>query len=302
MTEKSPQERNAFVRQHARSISGTSQKAGSISSDGFMDEEDEEPFSTAASAVIAQGSKTDVGQTRPQGGKFPSELSIQRGLQAPLSPSSQGSSEDRDVVTAAVKSPGSEVGRDYAGMDNFSSPNHATLVHQYAEEDNVNPYTNEPLDKAKHQEDNQYSTEKTAAVGLGGAALGVAASDQYQKHENEKAANITTPLVNKQQEQNLAEFEASNIAAPDVPEHYEQQAAREAAVIAAPDTLSPTFPSDVGSVGGISVNTTSSLGPSTVASEPVESARPNLVGQQRQSEFSVSQLHVPGEYPKASKS
>src|ERR1700728_1687023 len=44
LTDKSPQERNAFVRQHARSISGTSQKASSISSDGLMDEEDEEPF------------------------------------------------------------------------------------------------------------------------------------------------------------------------------------------------------------------------------------------------------------------
>src|SRR5256885_17077519 len=44
LTEKSPQERNAFVRQHVRSISGTSQRsnsrAGSVSSDGIVDEED----------------------------------------------------------------------------------------------------------------------------------------------------------------------------------------------------------------------------------------------------------------------
>merc|ERR1719359_1778638 len=57
LTEKSPQERNAFVRQHARSISGTSQRAGSISSDGIMDEEDEEPFSASNADVVSTGPK-----------------------------------------------------------------------------------------------------------------------------------------------------------------------------------------------------------------------------------------------------
>lgn len=74
LTEKSPQERNAFVRQHARSVSGTSQRAASISSDGIMDEEDEEPFSAANSAVVAQGgSKQDLPR-RPQPGKAPNQM------------------------------------------------------------------------------------------------------------------------------------------------------------------------------------------------------------------------------------
>ncbi|APA14173.1 hypothetical protein sscle_12g089430 [Sclerotinia sclerotiorum 1980 UF-70] len=65
LTEKSPQERNAFVRQHARSVSGTSQRASSISSDGVMDEEDEEPFSAHTSAIIGtQGLKQE--QKRPE--------------------------------------------------------------------------------------------------------------------------------------------------------------------------------------------------------------------------------------------
>ncbi|KAF7876574.1 hypothetical protein EAF04_001663 [Stromatinia cepivora] len=65
LTEKSPQERNAFVRQHARSVSGTSQRASSISSDGVMDEEDEEPFSAHTSAIIStQGLKQE--QKRPE--------------------------------------------------------------------------------------------------------------------------------------------------------------------------------------------------------------------------------------------
>lgn len=91
LTEKSPQERNAFVRQHARSVSGTSQRAASISSDGIMDEDDEEPFSASASTVAVQGSKQDVLPKRPQpGGRFPSTdliINPERGLQAPLSPS-----------------------------------------------------------------------------------------------------------------------------------------------------------------------------------------------------------------------
>jgi hypothetical protein len=72
LTEKSPQERNAFVRQHARSFSGASQRsnsrAGSVSSDGIVDEEDEEPFSATNSDMITQGPKQDVLTTRPKPG------------------------------------------------------------------------------------------------------------------------------------------------------------------------------------------------------------------------------------------
>jgi len=174
LTEKSPQERNAFVRQHARSISGTSQKAGSISSDGVMDEEDEEPFSATASAVMAQGPKQDVLPRRPQGGRFPSDIQVntmaQRGLQAPLSPSSGSSGfgdvQDRDIVAAAGNLPGSHP------YGENSSPTHAAMVNQYAKEDGVNPYTYQPLSQNTRSE-----SEKAVAVGLGGAAIGAAGSE-----------------------------------------------------------------------------------------------------------------------------
>lgn len=171
LTEKSPQERNAYVRQHARSISGTSQRAASVSSDGALDEEDEEPFSAAASAVVAPTPKQDVLPRRPQGGRFPSdiEVSTQRGLQAPLSPSSGSSNpdtQDRDVIAAAGNVSGS-AGHEYGG---YSSPTHAALVNKYAEEDGVNPYTSEPLPNASSE------IENAAAAGLGGAAVGAAGS------------------------------------------------------------------------------------------------------------------------------
>merc|ERR1711964_829060 len=59
LTEKSPQERNAFVRQHARSISGTSQRAGSISSDGIMGKED------GVNPYTSQRMSQDLGRGRP---------------------------------------------------------------------------------------------------------------------------------------------------------------------------------------------------------------------------------------------
>ncbi|RAL61933.1 hypothetical protein DID88_002422 [Monilinia fructigena] len=76
----------------------------SISSDGVMDEEDEEPFSTNASAIVGtQGLKQE--QKRPEpGGRFPSDLQVNaaRGLQAPLSPSSGSSLLGGDAEDAVV--------------------------------------------------------------------------------------------------------------------------------------------------------------------------------------------------------
>jgi hypothetical protein len=90
LTEKSPQERNAFVRAHARSVSGTSQRAPSVSSDGIVDDEDEEPFSASASAIASQGQRDSLPKRPLPGGRFPSTdliINPSRGLQAPLSPS-----------------------------------------------------------------------------------------------------------------------------------------------------------------------------------------------------------------------
>jgi hypothetical protein len=147
LTEKSGKERDAFVRRtHARSLSGGSGKAHSIggSSDGGLeeDEADAQPYSSeqsirgAPAAAIAGSSRTDhqygsdtqaddrtsrhgdeqqdAAGWRPTqrpspGGRFPSELNMHRGLQAPVSPSSGESSteRDRDAIAAAGALPGS---------------------------------------------------------------------------------------------------------------------------------------------------------------------------------------------------
>ena len=142
LTEKTGEDRNAFVRRtHARSLSGNSLKARSIggSSDGGLeeDEADRVPYSSehsirgstanaadAALAVETGAAAYDYGlgdedheagrrppQLRPEpGGRFPSEVNVTRGLQAPQSPSSEESSHgDRDTFAAAGALPGSGI-------------------------------------------------------------------------------------------------------------------------------------------------------------------------------------------------
>ena len=108
LTEKSGAERNAFLRQHARSVSAGSHKPASVSSDG-MDEDpaDEVPYSGVPSRVEEHPPAPQNLAIRPNpGGRFPSTLSVNRDLQVPLSPSSGESFGDRDVVAAAENIPG----------------------------------------------------------------------------------------------------------------------------------------------------------------------------------------------------
>ena len=110
LIEKRGEERNAFVRRHARSVSGGSHKAGSVSSDGAMeeDEADEIPYSGTASQFDKASPQEQKLSERPQpGGRFPSELNVNRDLRVPLSPSSGTGSDDRDVIAAAGALPGS---------------------------------------------------------------------------------------------------------------------------------------------------------------------------------------------------
>ncbi|KAI9834262.1 MAG: hypothetical protein M1819_003100 [Sarea resinae] len=110
LTEKSGEERNAFVVRHHRSVSGGSHKALSISSEGAMDEDeaDRVPYSANASSVN-QAVKQDTVQRPQPGGRFPSDLQVNRGLQAPLSASSASSEDDRNVIAPAGVLSGSGV-------------------------------------------------------------------------------------------------------------------------------------------------------------------------------------------------
>ncbi|PLN84082.1 hypothetical protein BDW42DRAFT_53252 [Aspergillus taichungensis] len=98
---KTGEARNAFVRRHVRTVSGTSCQTTSASSDGVMDEDeaDRTPYSPE-SVVLNQERPTS--QPRQPGGRFPSDVQIDRSLQAPLSPSSgESSGGERDLLAAA---------------------------------------------------------------------------------------------------------------------------------------------------------------------------------------------------------
>lgn len=110
LTEKTGLERDAFVRRHARSMSAGSLGARSVSSDGGMeeDEADHTPFSPVASQV-EHPLQSQVPERPQPGGRFPSDVNVERSLQVPLSPSSGTSSGDRDALAAAGSLPGSGV-------------------------------------------------------------------------------------------------------------------------------------------------------------------------------------------------
>jgi hypothetical protein len=320
LTEKSPQERNAFVRQHARSVSGSSQRPGSISSDGIMDEEDDEPFSASASAVAVQGpKKQDVLPKRPQpGGRFPSAdliVNPDRGLQAPLSPSSGSSGfgdvQDRDVASASAL-PGSEIGHYYA-VDASTSPTHAAMVNHYAQQDGINPYTSQQI---RHQHESQSPPEQAVAevtAGLGGAFFGPVGSQVYHHHEKTEGAKL----------EDQDALGSTKVAALDTDlADIEAQSAREAALVCSPDTQyeiksneklvsDGRIPGDL-LVVATGVMTDSYSGQAADvqpwdSSSPIEAVlsslpqdtRPTLTaGQNHQSVQSISQLHIPGEFPK----
>lgn len=111
LTEKTGAERNEFIRRsHARSVSAGSHKAGSISSDGGMDEDeaDQVPYSASASQAEIPPQVEKLQQRPNPGGRFPSTLKINRDSQVPVSSSSPSSSTgDREIIAAAGALPGS---------------------------------------------------------------------------------------------------------------------------------------------------------------------------------------------------
>ena len=103
LTEKTGEERNAFVRKHARSFSAGSHKAGSISSEGALDEDeaDHVPYSATTSQFEQEPPEEPTLLKRPQpGGRFPSDINVNRDLRIPLSPSSRASSDDHEALAA----------------------------------------------------------------------------------------------------------------------------------------------------------------------------------------------------------
>ena len=106
LTEKSGEERNAFVRRHAsvRSASAGSGRSRA-SSDGGLEEDEADAIPYSANHSVTNQAVRDESSQLPSrpspGGRFPSDLMVNRNLQAPLSPSSGSSEVGNDLTSAA---------------------------------------------------------------------------------------------------------------------------------------------------------------------------------------------------------
>ncbi|CAD6505056.1 BgTH12-00555 [Blumeria graminis f. sp. triticale] len=139
LTGKSYQERQAYVKQHARNVSGGSQNTGSvISSDSVLDDEDEEPFASASLSIRAHTPVKDESSTRPlPGGRFPSSdiLATRKGQQdlpvsRSLSSESQGFEDASKAKSQATKDTSTKVIRgNLAAMSTEWKPDLVTSSH-----------------------------------------------------------------------------------------------------------------------------------------------------------------------------
>lgn len=162
LTEKTGAERNAFIRQHARSVSAGSQKPGSISSEGMdEDEADAVPYSASASQVGNEKPQQEKRAERPNpGGRFPSAIYINRDSQVPLSPSSPSSSGDRDVVAAAGL-PGSGVPFGLSGQQVRTGDDETYEQGELsgAARQPADYYVNLPIERSHHRSSSREATQ-----------------------------------------------------------------------------------------------------------------------------------------------
>lgn len=323
LTEKSPEERTEYVRGHQRSLSRSSQR--SFSSDGVVDEDDDEPFA-ASTSVSQQTTRQESEMTRrPEpGGRFPSDLQVnaQRGLQVPVSPSSvsTASYERSDpnaasTIKEAVALPGSAItdptsagsrpGPDpgwYGSTERTpmdEAPSHAAVLAYRAQEDGVNPYTNEPFyDRSPAFDNHRKDVVSGDSVGGSQRLNSTAEGRGLMVVGEEELANRQSNLTGKAPEVYGAERdnqqESSPTAVSQPHDAYSIAAARGPTLV--DPAKAPTYvaySSNIGHSAGESMAGGSSNGATVLPSRPTAGTTRN------DSVPTISNLHIPGEYPKS---
>lgn len=368
LTEKSGEERNAFVRRHAsvRSTSAGSARSAA-SSDGGLEEDEADAIPYSANQSITNQAVRDESTQRPSrpspGGRFPSDLMVNRNLQAPLSPSSGSSEVGHDLTTAA------------GGLQQEVQPLYPTdttphqpieplqPIHQHQAppvSSSVNPYvpTQQPYETITPNPYNpqtshsQLAQTKEASIErrdsdygnwmapvAGGAVVGALANNAYHKKQMEEQELAQQQEMNKQaqlqnQQQHYAPepprtmsfLDPSSAPIPERhPDHIAPDHIDDIGLIAKPNIVSipvvtPTSmlnPTQINVDNGLITPTStvdsflaeSEVGASvpfgkTINGGPVPvdlvqtaqgRAHPGLMRQD--TDISISDLHVPGEYP-----
>ncbi|KAJ4388023.1 phosphatidylinositol 4,5-bisphosphate-binding protein [Gnomoniopsis smithogilvyi] len=292
LTEKTPQERSEFVRGHSRSFSRASSRV-SMSSDGVVDEDDEEPYSAHTSeAALTKGSDYQhAGPRRPSpGGRFPSDIEInaQRGLQAPLSPSSTISGHfpspgpndqhhDNNVIAAAGALPGSSFEQDHV---------HAT------EGDAHHAYTTQPpraVDNVNHTvQDQPTQQQPPSEAPYANHPARIIAARGLQNNKSVNGEEVDHPNMTNDPEGSWlggGPIEAASIPAGDSQRSPQQPTAAYAA------GLDITGMKEIPQTTVLRLN---GIEKRPAYSERTESDAPTLSSEVQ----TISNLHVPGEYPK----
>ena len=369
LTEKRGEERNDFVRRtHARSLSGN-QKPPSIGSGNSMilqeDEADAVPYSSERSvrgasvahegaegglligapdtAAALDDNRSEAGWRPPNqrpspGGRFPSTVDVNRGLQAaPQSPSSAES--DREILAEAGALPGSGVPFDNSG----SSHPHSQL--QRAESTGA---TSIPPASAtytpgqhpqlfqpghSHEADSQYGEWMAPIAGVGAVAAGGAALHQHQ-YDYAAADPTRAPATDSVTAIPVPGSSSAPIGIVGADEDHDRSLSRPRGLTGSTQATTTThgasqYGAASSSVGGATLSTVPTsvaateeherfsaadgpkeIGPLDIAMPPpsaptttnnagsTNTSRPVLSTNERQKSVqTISDLHVPGEYP-----
>ena len=319
LTEKTGAERKEFIRRsHARSVSAGSHKAGSISSDGGIDEDeaDEVPYSATASQAEMIPEKEKLQQRPIPGGRFPSALKINRDSQVPVPSSSPSSSTgDREVTAAAGALPGSAVplnsleqqvqasddetnevkeGLDGASAALFAKDAYTPVVSatraRSSEQAQGIASSEDPDSVAYHQ--NQFDSIPQALpynaerhdsnysdwlAGVGAVAPNSARLEAYRHDANEKG------LVACEDQPGLQFVSTATHISAQAPQQSGEPPSQEAIFSALPSTSS---------------GTNAKADPNSLHITGGSASRPSLGSRVA----TISELHVPGEFPKGNAS
>ena len=303
LTEKTPEERSMFVRHHSRSLSQSSRR--SASSDGLVDEDDDEPFSADSQINVNPSPKHDAASRRSQpGGRFPSDIQVnaQRGLQAPRSTSSLSSgtrdqrNSDAHLVAAAGALPGSAMpaaiytqehdhNRGYGDLERtpVDEPSNAAVADREAQNDGVNPYTGEPGSPSRQQQAVYQQHDHTYVVPI------VA----RQGYPDQRPDNVDV------QDENRGIVSEADAAGS----HFQPSRGSEAAPIngSAGVLAAGAIHQRPGDESGEQQPTDSAAYVASTDAEPLDGnnpARPTEHTTRTDSVNTISNLHVPGGYPR----
>lgn len=311
LTEKTGAERSEFIRRsHARSLSAGSNKAGSISSDGMdEDEADEVPYSATASQAEIPAQKEKLTERPNPGGRFPSALNVNRDSLVPGAPSSPSSSDDREIVAAAGALPGSgipfgdsghqvQTGDDETNATRGELAGASTAPQLEQAQNGLPSHQGQYLGATLERHDSKYGDWMgPAAAGVGGGAISAAGIEAYRQQQ----AQDKVAIQEEKQQPGLQ-------AVDDVPQVTAQ--APLGAKKSVDQPLNGAIITEVPPNTTYDISSTADKGVSTALEgstfRPVDPAlpikeladRPPL--ESHTSVATISELHVPGEFPKGS--